>query len=96
MSSMIVHWKKISASEFVAKWQGLNLALRYLGEESRWRAYVNEKRCVPAWNSYFAAQETVDSIINKLLAEVRPALLAQQGRSSAERIVRHHGQIRKR
>lgn len=74
---MICQWKRISATEWVARWQEQRLTLRYETAVG-WRLHIDERgaRTVvkKAWPSLSAAKAAIDTKQNKIIL----ALMAQR------------------
>ena len=88
---MIVSWKKISALEFVARWESKDFQLLWSPVEHRWQVYVDGARTNKRWISATAAMDSVETSLCALLKKLSGEVQAVQRPSSREHIVVHHG-----
>ena len=63
---MIIRWKCIDASNYVARWQGIDLALKFNETgDNRWSVRVCGERCRQRWVSPVIAMEVIDAALGR-------------------------------
>lgn len=86
---MIVSWKKVSALEFVARWEGQGFQLLWSPGEHRWEVWVDGARTNRRFASANAAMDAVEDSLNRTLVELGRLVQATQRPSSRDHIVVH-------
>lgn len=84
---MTVRWISRGATEYVAKWQDMNLLLQFNPMEHKWVIIVNERRVRNRWFTARAAMEATETIVLRMLRELTTQVQAQQRPSSTLHIV---------
>ena len=85
---MIIRWKMVGATEYVAVWQSKSLSIRYT-VESRWRVYVDEERVKGVWFTPQAAMEAVDVAACKVIKALGRSVQAAQRAYAMRKAVVH-------
>lgn len=62
---MIVRWKRVDASLYVASWQGMALELRHTREG--WRHWVDGRRVKGSWPTALRAMDAAEDAMNRVL-----------------------------
>lgn len=83
---MIVSWKKVSALEFVARWEGKDFQLIWSPAEHRWEVWVDGARTNRRFISAATAMDAVEDSLNRKLVELGRFVQATQRPSSFTRI----------
>lgn len=86
---MIVTWKKVSALEFVARWESKDFQLLWSPVEHRWQVFVDGARTNKRFISATAAMDAVENSLNHRIVELGAVVKAAQRAGSRERIVHH-------
>jgi hypothetical protein len=87
---LVVNWKRIGATEYVAKWQGINLSLQYLtGGKPEWRLFADGQKVREVWTSVKSAMDAIEAGVERELKKLSAAAVAIQRPLSTERIHRH-------
>lgn len=73
---MIIRWKQVSATLYVAKWQDRNFELRYEGHT--WELWVNETRNKNRWGQLSQAQDYVEVEMQKIIRNLGEKVVAKQ------------------
>lgn len=77
---MVVIWKRVSATQHVARWQGNDLSLLYV-PGTGWEVHINGFRTSRAgrasWPTVQAAKDTVEGVALRLLGRMGTQAVAQ-------------------
>jgi hypothetical protein len=85
---VIIQWKRVSATEQLARWQGKNLLLMYNPATGRWHIQVDAQWVRQDWATPRAAQLAVENILQRVVLAASAGAQAAQRTSSETRIVR--------
>ena len=74
---MIVAWKRVSPLELAARWQGMNLSLKWNQEAAppHWRLTIDGAVVKQSWPDVRTAQIKIDNVILKLVLQAAQARL---------------------